>query len=60
MGSNYVTGLRANWNASFDNIGRITIKNSDLFYTMGEIIESTFIMHERDSDILKEFQLQRE
>jgi hypothetical protein len=60
LSSNYVTELRANRNASFDNSGRITIKNSGLFYTMGEIIESTFIMHERDSDTLKEFQLQRE
>ena len=36
------------------------VKNSDLFYAMDETIESTFIMHERHSDILKEFPLQRE
>ncbi len=34
-------------------------RTGDLFYIMDEIIESTFIMHERDSDSLKEFPLQR-
>ena len=58
-GNNYVTELKSSRKASFDNIGRM-IRNSDLFYTMDEIIESTLIMHERDSDTLREFQLQRE
>ncbi|WMT50869.1 MAG: hypothetical protein RE471_07795 [Ferroplasma sp.] len=39
---------------------RMTMKNSDLFYNMDEIIESTFLMHEMDSDTLREFPLQRE
>jgi hypothetical protein len=60
LGNNYVTELKANRKASFYNLGRMTIKNRDLFYTMDEIIESTFIMHERDSGTLKEFPLQRE
>ena len=58
-GNNYVTELRSSRKASFDNIERMTLRNSDLFYTMDEIIESTLIMHERDSDTLKEFPLQR-
>ena len=49
LGSNYVTELKSNRKASFYDMGRMTVKNSDLFYTMDEIIESTFIMHERDS-----------
>ena len=60
LGNNYVTELKSNRKASFDNMGRMTVKNSDLFYTMDEIIESTFLMHERDSDTLREFPLQRE
>ncbi len=60
LGNNYVTELKSNRKASFDNMGRMTVKNSDLFYTMDEIIESTFIMHERYSDTLREFPLQRE
>ena len=38
----------------------MTVKNRDLFYTMDEIIELTFLMYERDSDTLKDFPLQRE
>ena len=60
LGNNYVTELKSNRKASFDNLGRMTIKNRDLFYTMDGILESTFIMHERDSDTLREFPLQRE
>ena len=60
LGSNFVTELKSNRKASFDNMGRMTVKNSDLFYTMDEIIESTLIMHERDSDTLREFPFQRE
>ncbi len=59
LGGNYVTELKSSRKASFDNIGRM-IRNSDLFYTMDEIVESTFIMHEKDSDTLREFPLQRE
>ena len=58
-GNNYVTELKSNRKASFYDMGWM-IRNSDLFYTMDEIIESTLIMHERDSDTLKEFPFQRE
>ena len=60
LGNNYVTELKSNRKASFYNLGRMTIKNRNLFYTMDEILESTFIMHERDSGTLNEFPLQRE
>ena len=60
LGNNYVTELKANRKASFYNLGRMTIKNRDLFYTMDEILESTFLMYNRDSYTLKEFPLQRE
>ena len=60
LGNNYVTEFKAHRKASFYDIGRMTIKNRNLFYTMDEILESTFIMHERDSDTLNEFPLQRE
>ena len=60
LGNNYLTELKSNRKASFDNLGRMTMKNRDLFYTMDEIIESTFIMHQMDSDTLREFPLQRE
>ena len=60
LGNNYVTELKANRKASFDNIGRMTVKNRDLFYTMDEIVESTFLMYNRHSDTLKDFPLQRE
>ena len=60
LGSNYVTELKANRKASFDALGRMTIKNRDLFYTMDEIVESTFLMYNRHSDTLKDFPLQRE
>ena len=53
--SNYVTELKFNRNGSFYNLGKVTIKNRNLFYTMDKIIESTFVMHERDSDTLNEF-----
>jgi hypothetical protein len=55
LGNNYVTELKANRKASFYDIGRMTVKNRDLFYTMDEILESTFLMYNRDSDTLKEF-----
>jgi hypothetical protein len=60
LGNNYVTELKANRKASFDNLGRMNARNRDLFYTMDEIIESTFLMYNRHSDTLKEFPLQRE
>jgi len=60
LGNNYVTELKGNRKASFDNLGRMTVKNRDIFYTMDEILESTFLMYNRDSDTLKEFPLQRE
>ena len=60
LGNNYLTELKSNRKASFDNLGRMTMKNRDLFYTMDAIIESTFIMHQMDSDTLREFPLQRE
>jgi hypothetical protein len=60
LGNNYVTELKANRKASFYNLGRMTVKNRDLFYTMDEIVESTFLMYNRHSDTLKEFPLQRE
>ncbi len=60
LGNNYVTELKSNRKASFYNLGRMTIKNRDLFYTMDEILESTFLMYNRDSYTLKEFPLQRE
>ena len=55
-----ISELKSNRKASFHNLIRMTMKNRDLFYTMGEILESTFIMHERDSDTLRDFPLQRE
>jgi hypothetical protein len=60
LGNNYVTELKSNRKASFYNLGRMTLKNRDLFYTMDEIVESTFLMYNRHSDTLKEFPLQRE
>lgn len=60
LGNNYVTELKANRKASFDNLGKMTVKNRDMFYTMDEILESTFLMYNRHSDTLKEFPIQRE
>ncbi|MHB1439786.1 MAG: transposase [Cuniculiplasma sp.] len=53
----YVTEMRSNRKVSLVNLGKMTRKNSDLFYTMDEILETTFLMYERDSDILKDFPL---
>ncbi len=60
LGNNYVTELKSNRKASFYNLGRMNAKNRDLFYTMDEILESTFLMYGRHSGTLKEFPLQRE
>jgi len=57
---NYVIELKSDEKASLQDIGKMTRKNSDLFYTMDEIAESTFLMFERHSDILQDFPMQRE
>lgn len=53
----YVTEMKSNRKASLFNMGKITGKNRDLFYTMDELLETTFLMYERDSDMLKDFPL---
>ncbi|EQD26014.1 Transposase, ISC1217 [mine drainage metagenome] len=55
LGNNFVTEMKSNRKASFENLGKMTKKNSDLFLTMDEILESTFLFLDRDSEILKKF-----
>ena len=59
LGDHYITEMKSNRKASLVNMGKITNRNRDLFYTMDEILETTFLMHERDSDsgMLEDFPL---
>jgi hypothetical protein len=59
LGKNFVTELKSNRKASFHDLGKITKKNRDLFYTMDEILETTFLLFQVDRDILKDFPLSR-
>lgn len=59
LGENYTTELRSNRKASFQDFGKIGKKNRDMFYTMDEILESTFLLYENSTGILKEFPLYR-
>ncbi|MHB1440165.1 MAG: transposase family protein [Cuniculiplasma sp.] len=59
LGKNFVTEMKSDRKASFESLGKMTRKNSDLFLTMEEILETTFIMFERNSEILKDFPLYR-
>jgi len=57
LADNFVTELKVNRKVSFRDMGRMTTKNGDLFYTMDEIIETTFLMYNNNSGILKDFPL---
>ncbi|MCL6090927.1 MAG: transposase [Candidatus Thermoplasmatota archaeon] len=59
LGRNFVTEMKSDRKASFQSLGKMTGKNRDLFFTMDEILESTFLMFERNSDILKDFPMYR-
>ncbi|EQD79220.1 Transposase, ISC1217 [mine drainage metagenome] len=59
LGNNFVTEMKSNRKASLENLGKMTKKNSGLFLTMDEILESTFLLLDRDSEILKDFPLYR-
>lgn len=55
LGDHYVTEFRSNRKISTVDMGKKTRRNADLFYSLNEILETTFIMHERDTDILEDF-----
>ena len=55
LGDHYVTELKSNRKVSLVNMRKMTKRNSDMFYTMNELLETTFIMHERNLDILSDF-----
>ena len=57
LGVNYITGLKGNRKVSLVNMGKMTNRNHDVFYTTNEILETTFIIRERDLDILSDFPL---
>jgi hypothetical protein len=38
-------------------MGKMTNRNNDLFYSLDELLETTFIMHERELDIHEDFPL---
>ncbi len=57
MDDNFVTELKANRKVSLEYMGKMTPRNRDLFLTLNEVLETTFVMSERDSDILKDFPL---
>jgi hypothetical protein len=59
LGENYTTELRSNRKASLDDMGKMTKKNRDMFYTMDEILEFTFLLYKNSTGILKEFPLYR-
>ena len=59
LGENYTTELRSNRKASFQDLGKIGKKNRDMFYTMDEILEFTFLLYNNSTGILKEFPLYR-
>jgi len=59
LGENYTTELRSNRKASFQDLGKIGKKNRDMFYTMDEILEFTFLLYKNSTGILKEFPLYR-
>ncbi len=59
LGENYTTELKSNRKASFQDLGKMIRKNSDMFCTMDEILETTFLMYENSTGILKEFPLYR-
>ncbi len=59
MDENYVTELKSNRRVSTEYMGKMTAKNSSFFLTLDELLDVTFIMLKRNSDILKDFPLYR-
>ena len=57
MDDNFVTELKSNRKVSLEYMGKMVSRNRDLFLTLDEVLETTFMMFERDSDILKDFPL---
>ncbi|EQD75729.1 Transposase, ISC1217 [mine drainage metagenome] len=57
LGVNFTTELKSNRKVSIDHMGKMTRKNRDMFYTMDEILATTFTMFENNTDILGEFPL---
>ena len=59
LGNDFVTELKSNRKASFQCHEEMTAKNRDMFLSIDEIVESTFLLFQRNSDILKDFPLHR-
>ena len=57
LGVHYVTELKSNRKVSPVDMGKMTNRNNDLFYSLDELPETTFVMHERNLDILEDFPL---
>lgn len=57
LGDHYITEMKTNRKVSLSDMGKKTRGNADLFYSINEILETTFILHERDTDILADFPL---
>ncbi len=57
LGDHYVTELKSNRKVSLVDMGKMTNGNHEMFYTMNELLETTFVMHERDLGILSDFPL---
>jgi hypothetical protein len=55
LGVHYVTELRSNRKVSPVDMGKMTNSNHDMFYSLDELLETTFVMRERDLDILSDF-----
>ena len=59
LGKNYTTELKSNRKASYQDLGKTTRKNRDMFCTMDEILETAFLMYDNNTGILEEFPLYR-
>lgn len=57
---NFVTELKANRKVSLCNIGPITRNSRDMFLTMDEILETTFVMFGKSGEALEDFPLYTE
>ena len=59
LGEHFTTELKSNRKASFQELGKMTLKNKDMFYTIDEILQTAFLMYNNDTGILSEFPLYR-